>query len=230
MKMHDYYSSQALSQLTFLDVSMTKKEGWTIEVGAILEALSDKEKILCLPSGFGELAKNLLFREKKVVGVDISQQMLVYAALKLNIFPNYSQVRANAHDLPFSEAFDGVACLGDLGVFRQPKRAMEESYRVLKPGGYFVATGTETNQLERLAVLVGEEQFRQRFGHDNIPPVLKQVMQDHAGTLADQFRREQSFPQGLEVVTDMLTRVGFNVIEGRPLYHGTTYVVVAQKP
>ena len=79
----------------------------------------------------------------EMVGLDISPSMLreaVRRARKDHVSPSF--VRADADNLPFADAsFAGVVCGGTLNELGDPGRALQESRRVLEPGGRIAIMG-----------------------------------------------------------------------------------------
>ena len=78
-----------------------------------------------------------------MIGIDIAPSMLREAARrarKAHVRPSF--VRADADNLPFADAsFAGVLCGGTLNELGDPGRALQESYRVLEPGGRIAIMG-----------------------------------------------------------------------------------------
>ena len=74
----------------------------------------------------------------KVIGLDLSAPMLAQAAqlARAEQLENLHFLRADAMQLPLVEAqFDVVNCAAALHLFPSPVKALQEAYRVLKPGG-----------------------------------------------------------------------------------------------
>lgn len=75
--------------------------------------------------------------EGHIVGVDLSRQMLRFAAR--NIYPYDERatfIWCPAERLPFpDDTFDVVTCLEALEFMERPKAVLQESVRVLRPGG-----------------------------------------------------------------------------------------------
>jgi demethylmenaquinone methyltransferase/2-methoxy-6-polyprenyl-1,4-benzoquinol methylase len=98
--------------------------------------------LLDVGTGTGDLAKELIHRGTKVMGVDFSPNMIKAAQSKLSTFTNFSSAVAPADDLPFEPRwFDGLASafvirnLHHGGILAPSFR---EFYRVLRPGGHMV--------------------------------------------------------------------------------------------
>lgn len=73
----------------------------------------------------------------RIVGIDLSRQMLTQAAEKLGDQLNrVSLIWGPAENLPFpDDVFDVVTCLESLEFMENPEKALEEMVRVLRPGG-----------------------------------------------------------------------------------------------
>lgn len=73
----------------------------------------------------------------EIVGLDISKTFVEIAsanAAKAGMRVDFR--RGNVSDMPFGdETFDFVLCRAAFKNFTEPKRALDEMYRVLKPGG-----------------------------------------------------------------------------------------------
>lgn len=84
-----------------------------------------------------ELAK---LTQCEITGLDISQTFVDIArknATEAGVRVDFR--RGNASDIPFAaEAFDFIFCRAAFKNFTEPVRALEEMYRVLKPGGHAV--------------------------------------------------------------------------------------------
>lgn len=88
--------------------------------------------------GFGEW---FIKRGYKYYGVDISKEVVKLAKRK---FSTRTDVRnfivGDIRDLPFKDNFfDIVVSMGTIEHIRENAKAVEEAYRVLKPGGIFVS-------------------------------------------------------------------------------------------
>lgn len=106
--------------------------------------------VLDVATGTGRLPRALLNEpgfEGRVVGLDISQEMLVQAASKLNgQGDRVLWVRHPAAPLPFpANSFDVVSCLESLMIMRDKRSPLAEIARVLRPGGVLLTSrGRET--------------------------------------------------------------------------------------
>jgi ubiquinone/menaquinone biosynthesis C-methylase UbiE len=120
--------------------SLTKKslEDFKALARRIAEQIPPNSKVLEVAPGPGycaiELAK---LGNCEIVGLDISKTFVEIAsanAAKARMRVDFR--RGNVSDMPFGdETFDFVLCRAAFKNFTEPKRALQEMYRVLKPGG-----------------------------------------------------------------------------------------------
>lgn len=92
--------------------------------------------LLDLGCGSGELMKLVLDEDpqRHITGLDISEEMLRIAQEKLH--DRITLVKGNAQQLPFVDAtFDMVYCNDSFHHYPDPKLAVQELQRVLKPQG-----------------------------------------------------------------------------------------------
>jgi demethylmenaquinone methyltransferase / 2-methoxy-6-polyprenyl-1,4-benzoquinol methylase len=94
------------------------------------------ERILDVAAGTGTSSVALSRSGASVVGVDISTGMLDEARRR---YADVEFIQANAESLPFeANSFDAVTISFGLRNVTQPRVALDEFYRVLKPGGRLV--------------------------------------------------------------------------------------------
>jgi demethylmenaquinone methyltransferase/2-methoxy-6-polyprenyl-1,4-benzoquinol methylase len=101
------------------------------------------ETILDLATGTGDLAiASLRLNPKRVVGIDISEKMLLLGKVKTSKIPDGARIEfvlAHAEKIPFRDA-SFHAVISGFGVrnFANLKEGLREAFRVLKPGGQLV--------------------------------------------------------------------------------------------
>jgi ubiquinone/menaquinone biosynthesis C-methylase UbiE len=103
--------------------------------------LASGARVLDIGCGTGELLRRLRALEPSLIlhGVDPSAAMLNEAQIKLAGAANLAQ--APAERLPFADAsFDLAACTSILHYLPEPRQALTEIKRVLKPGGRLALT------------------------------------------------------------------------------------------
>ena len=102
-----------------------------------LSGLAPGARVLDLGCGSGTFTGLLVERSYRAAGLDISPKLIALARGK---FPKIDFHEADAERLPFeAESFDGVLLSGLVHHFPDPRRLAEQVYRVLRPGGRFVA-------------------------------------------------------------------------------------------
>ena len=88
----------------------------------------------CGSGAFTELLRQAGFNS---VGLDISPKLIMLGRSK---YHGLDLIEGDAENLPFeSGSFDGILLSGLVHHFPDPRRVAAEVYRVLKPGGRFVA-------------------------------------------------------------------------------------------
>jgi len=115
--------------------AMDEFKALALRVAAQIPAGSDVLEVAPGPGYFAiELAKLGAYR---ITGLDISQTFVEIA--RKNAAQNGVDVdfrQGNAASMPFAdESFDFLLCRAAFKNFAQPGQALEEMYRVLKPGG-----------------------------------------------------------------------------------------------
>lgn len=98
--------------------------------------------VLDLATGTADSAQAVLKRGAKVVGVDISFEMLRAGKEKIkgkNKDALFYPIVASAYKLPFmNECFDAVTCAFGIRNMHETESAVKEIYRVIKRGGRIV--------------------------------------------------------------------------------------------
>jgi ubiquinone/menaquinone biosynthesis C-methylase UbiE len=119
--------------------------------------------VLDVATGRGAILKRVLSaigREGKAIGIDISPKMIEETKREIRE-PNVSLYCMDAEQLSFGDhSFDIVYCGFALFFFPEPKKALCEFKRVLKPGGKFAAStwgkvGTTRRVLQEKLVSMG---------------------------------------------------------------------------
>ena len=100
--------------------------------------IKHKSMVLDLCCGTGDLTSLISksYSGTKVIGLDISLNMLKIAKKK---HPKNVFIKGDAESIAFGEnEFDAVTCAFGLRNVQNRKKALNEIYRILKPGGLFL--------------------------------------------------------------------------------------------
>ena len=99
---------------------------------------SKVKSVLDVGCGMGAFTKILSQRGFFVTAVDYSQEVISFAK-KASNNSNARFLTANIYDIPFDkDTYDMVICIAVFQHLKDPKKAISEIKRVLKPGGIFV--------------------------------------------------------------------------------------------
>jgi len=102
--------------------------------------------------GTGHLVGAAAARGAKSEGIDFAATMVEVSAVN---YPDRSFLTADAAALPYDDAtFDAVSCSFGLLHMAEPQRAVNEAFRVLKPGGRFAFTLWFNNEKAGILALV----------------------------------------------------------------------------
>ncbi|RDV82863.1 class I SAM-dependent methyltransferase [Ammonifex thiophilus] len=113
---------------------------WELEWRCLQKLLSLRpgEKVLDAGCGTGIVSRALAADGAEVTGIDISPAMLAVAREK-SAGTDITYLEGDITSLPFPDAsYDAVVCFTTLEFVAEPERALEEMWRVLKPGGRLI--------------------------------------------------------------------------------------------
>lgn len=100
--------------------------------------LHKAQSILDVACGPGYITRAASGTDLSVTGLDFSSSMIDLAR---RCFPENSFQVGDAENLPFPEnSFDAVCCNFGMMHFADPEKAMQQAYKVCKPGGLYVFT------------------------------------------------------------------------------------------
>jgi demethylmenaquinone methyltransferase/2-methoxy-6-polyprenyl-1,4-benzoquinol methylase len=188
---------------------------------------SGREKLLDVCSGTGDVAIAAAARRngaRTVLGVDFAGEMLRRGLEKVRragLHDRITLVRGDAMRLPVaSGSMDGATIAFGIRNVQEPRVAVDELRRVLKPGG-------------RLAIL--------EFGVPSVPgvrplylwyfrqvlPRIGRLVSRHTAAYSYLPESVGAFPWG-ESFADILRASGFNNVKSRPLSLGIVYLYVAE--
>lgn len=134
--------------MTFFNKIANEYDSWyETPLGNLVDAIESEcglslleeglgEKYLDAGCGTGHFTQKLINRGLKVVGIDISDQMLMIAKNKVK---DAEFKEMNFYDLTFEDdSFDGIFSMTAFEFVKEPKKALDELFRVLKPGGELI--------------------------------------------------------------------------------------------
>jgi ubiquinone/menaquinone biosynthesis C-methylase UbiE len=131
----DFFDGHAAADA--YDVFTLESNGRLIETCVRAAKLKRGARIADLGCGSGVFTDLLHRRGYDPVGVDISPKLVALGRTK---FPDLEFVEGDVEHLPLpSASFDGVLLSGLVHHFPDPSRCAAEVFRILKPGGSFVA-------------------------------------------------------------------------------------------
>ncbi len=167
-------------------------------------------------------------------GIDISETMLKKARAK-NLDSNFKWQQVDLNQkLPFSEGcFDAVCCCHALYNLVQPKLALAEFFRVLKPGGILAVATPRTNN----PAPVLPEHFKQIFRRRDWFCLAKTcfylpwfaLLAVYNLLLSMQSTASRDFFYTAKEMAELLAQANFQQIKIRPVYAGVDILAVAKK-
>ncbi len=205
-------------------ISMGMDRAWRKKTVKILQPFRGG-RYLDIGTGTGDLVFEILDQSANVLvdGIDPSEQMLEIArakAIRRGVGDAVSFLTADALDLPMeSETFDGIISGFCFRNIERRQKALEEMWRVLKPGGRLVILEATypANPFIRLGYRL----------YTPLVPILGKIL---GGGSAYQYLVDsiEDFPKP-EAVTDMLSEIGFFKVECKPLTFGTVSIFSGKK-
>ena len=130
------------------------------------------KNILEIGAGTGHWTNFFSANNFSVTSIDIAGKMLEKAKQK-NI-AGATFIEASAEDLPFeNESVDNVVAVTALEFVKNQHKAIEEIYRVLKPGGYFIvgslnALGSLQNERQNDPVFKNAQYFTRKLLYEKL--------------------------------------------------------------
>ena len=123
---------------------------------AILTKLSEERELgdcLELGCGTGYFTKAVTGQAKHIIATDLSNEMLEISRAQLSQFQNVAIQKADCAGTDFpAERFDTVLMVNLIHVIDEPLPCLQESHRVLRPGGMLILvdfTGYRLDLLKR---------------------------------------------------------------------------------
>jgi SAM-dependent methyltransferase len=108
------------------------------------------DRLIEVGAGFGRLADEY-HGYRDVVLLDPSEAMLNGAREQIGDNPRFTIVSGDAYDLPFPDgSFDAAVCVRVVHHFEDPRPAIRELARVLRPGGVLVLESANKRNLKAI--------------------------------------------------------------------------------
>lgn len=200
---------------------------WRKKAIAYLKPLNPKI-VLDVATGTADLALeiNRQLSPEKIVGLDLSEQMLAVGRIKVakaNLADKIEMVKGDSENLTFNNNyFDAVTVSFGVRNFENLNKGLLEINRVLKVGGKLVVL--EFSNPKAFP-------FKQVFGFyfKYILPTISRLVNKKSGNAYNYLPESvKYFPEGEEFAKH-LANCGFNNIIVQPLTFGTCTIYVAQK-
>lgn len=195
---------------TYSDIEDFKRLDFII---SSIAGLNNKEaKVLDIGCGNGNISLALGSVGYNVTGVDIDQTS-VDTARSRNTYTNVKFEVLDANSFAMTDAFDAVVCSEVLEHLHKPYELSESIYRILKPGGVFVAT-VPNGYGPREMLITRPMQYLGKKGMDKPIIAFKKMLGYSAKTLQssnEDLTHVQFFSVG--AFTRLLSGVGFKLID-----------------
>ncbi len=199
---------------------------WRKKAIRYLQGISSNPVILDVATGTGDLAiAALKLNPEKIVGVDISQEMLnigIEKIKKKKLDKIIELKRGDSENLEFdSNTFDGLTVAFGVRNFENLNKGLSEMYRVVKEGGRGVVLEFSKPRVFPIKQIYN---FYFKFV---LPSIGKIVSKDNSAYTylpesVSQFPERESFIEELE-------KVGFKNCIFKPLSFGIATLYIAEK-
>jgi demethylmenaquinone methyltransferase/2-methoxy-6-polyprenyl-1,4-benzoquinol methylase len=198
---------------------------WRKKVIKRLQA-ARKGQFLDVATGTADLAIMLAsLQPKKVIGIDISQQMLNKGDEKIieaNVQDIVSLQKADSENLPFADnTFDAATVSFGARNFENLDKGLGEMYRVLSPGGILIIL-----EFSKVKVFPLKQLFAFYFRY--ITPTIGKIFSKNNTAYSYLPESVAAFPEGEEMCS-ILHKIGFKNSTCTPLSFGIASIYQATK-
>jgi demethylmenaquinone methyltransferase/2-methoxy-6-polyprenyl-1,4-benzoquinol methylase len=198
---------------------------WRKKVIQRLQA-ARKGQFLDVATGTADLAIMLAsLQPKKVIGIDISQQMLNKGDEKIieaNVQDIVSLQKADSENLPFADnTFDAATVSFGARNFENLDKGLGEMYRVLSPGGILIIL-----EFSKVKVFPLKQLFAFYFRY--ITPTIGKIFSKNNTAYSYLPESVAAFPEGEEMCS-ILHKIGFKNSTCTPLSFGIASIYQATK-
>lgn len=188
---------------------------------------SKPKRILDVATGTGDLAIEAVrqLAPEKVVGIDISNEMLAIGRTKLgkrNLHPTIELQTGDSENIAFPDnTFDAVTVAFGVRNFENLEKGLQEMLRVLKPGGS--AAILEFSMPKQFP-------FKQlyHFYFKNMLPVIGRITSKDPKAYGYLYESVQSFPDGVHF-TMLLDKLGYKSTSFKPFTLGICTLYIGKK-
>jgi len=198
---------------------------WRKKVIKRLQA-ARKGQFLDVATGTADLAIMLAsLQPKKVIGIDISQQMLNKGDEKIieaNVQDIVSLQKADSENLPFADnTFDAATVSFGARNFENLDKGLREMYRVLSPGGILIIL-----EFSKVKVFPLKQLFAFYFRY--ITPTIGKIFSKNNTAYSYLPESVAAFPEGEEMCS-ILHKIGFKNSTCTPLSFGIASIYQTTK-
>lgn len=171
----------------------------------ILSILTDTMSLLDIGCGTGHIIQGLALHNSLLVGMDISPAMLKIARDNTADLRNIIFVQGDGLNLPFYD------CTFDVVITRLADYSVEEAYRVLKKGGYFIEYGLGPHADKEIAEFFPERIEEESFFFPETKEWKKEVCESvenaHFFVNSIEDYQEKDYYQSEEDLMDLIEMV-----------------------
>jgi ubiquinone/menaquinone biosynthesis C-methylase UbiE len=160
------------------------------------------DRLVELGAGFGRLA-NEYAGYRHVALLDLSGVQLDAARERLRDDPRFEIVEGDIFHLPFEDAtFDTVVCIRVIHHFEDPRPAIAEMARILKPGGVLVLEAANKRNLKAILLYALRRQMESPFTRGSAPATSGYFLPENVRQKAQRGPDEQTPKREWTATTD----------------------------
>lgn len=185
------------------------------------------KRVLDVATGTGDVALEIFrqFKPDEIIGVDISEQMMVFGREKIrkkNLEKRIKLVKGDSENLSFADNhFDCATVAFGVRNFEHLQKGLTEMNRVIRPGGKIVVL-----EFSKPKIFPFKQLFQAYFRY--ILPVIGKITSRDPKAYQYLFESVQAFPQG-DAFLAILHESGFKAGTCIPLTLGICTIYVAEK-
>ena len=208
----------------FLSLGIDKV--WRRKAIGYLQDINQNPRILDVATGTGDLAiAALKLNPEKVVGIDISQEMLnigINKIKKKNLEHIIELKKGDSENLEFdSDSFDGLTVAFGVRNFENLNKGLSEMHRVIKPGGKVAVL-----EFSKPKVFPVKQIYN--FYFSAVLPAIGKVISKDQSAYTYLPESVSKFPERESFIAE-LEKVGFRNCIFKPLSFGIATLYVAEK-